>query len=44
MFTKPMIEMVVEVRRDEDREAREGGKEVTGEVVTERRGRRRRER
>lgn len=44
MFTKPMIERVVEVRRDEDREAREVGKEVIGEVVAERRGRRRRER
>lgn len=37
MFTKPMIEMVVEIRRDEDREAGEGGEEVIGEVVGERR-------
>lgn len=44
MFAKPMVEMVVEVGRDEDREAGEGREEVIGEVVSERRGRGRRER
>jgi hypothetical protein len=34
-----MVEMVVEVGGDEDREAGEGGEEVVGEVIGERRGR-----